>query len=834
MATIENFLLRFKVDGQTSIDKASSAIKNLSDQVASFGANTGPLNNALTGILGRLGPIGLAAGAAGGAFAALGLQAVNLAANISDISGATGIAEGTLLNFRTSVIEAGGKADDFGQIAAKLNQNVQEAASGNEKLQDAFRKLGVFVTDAGGKVRSTEAILRDITQQFQAGNLSGEKYAAAVDLLGKNITKLDLQKLNAIADPVKDAEIKKLDEYAEAIDRIRDGLERKLISFFGQVALDIENAYEKADKIEKKFEEMGRKTYLGPGLRGFLNSILGRESTEPLISREMTPDELAERDRARNEADMAGRMSAYRPRPNERESGGFGQMSEAKQKALADSALRAEKSRLEIRKLSELQNADEIKRIQINAEYERLQAISEFKAKEKELGISFAQEQAAKIAEIQARADAQTTSVRQKQQDQLKSIRDITKEYRTQLELRDGAINIQTMLIGKSEEERQIIEAQAEIQQQYRQIFLQLENRRLSLGKDEQYLNNEIIEQQKQLLIIRDENVKLILDSIRQQQTANLIEKDRLQTEQNIIKAVEDQINLQQQLGNILQNINEIKVGRNFEASLKGLSPLRQQIAKINEEARKATLEAGRSFSTAFDNEDGLTPERAEELAKGLSEIANGFKSLANEQLKSLGVSENYLNGFKDFSNENLRTVMAFQEEFKLGIKDAFESYAENALDAGQQARDGFRTFTDGMEDAFVRFVQTGKLSFKDMAQSILADLARIAVKRAIVFAATRMFGIPMLAEGGPASANQPYIVGEKGPELFVPKSSGTVIPNDALTSGGRGVGFGPTVVNYNIEAVDAASFRQLVARDPSFIYAVTEQGRRSQPTRSR
>jgi hypothetical protein len=33
-------------------------------------------------------------------------------------------------------------------------------------------------------------------------------------------------------------------------------------------------------------------------------------------------------------------------------------------------------------------------------------------------------------------------------------------------------------------------------------------------------------------------------------------------------------------------------------------------------------------------------------------------------------------------------------------------------------------------------------------------------------------------AEGGPVEANKGYIVGEKGPEYFVPKTSGTIIPN--------------------------------------------------------
>lgn len=47
-------------------------------------------------------------------------------------------------------------------------------------------------------------------------------------------------------------------------------------------------------------------------------------------------------------------------------------------------------------------------------------------------------------------------------------------------------------------------------------------------------------------------------------------------------------------------------------------------------------------------------------------------------------------------------------------------------------------------------------------------------------------FNLAGLAHGGPARAGEPYIVGEEGPELFVPRSSGTVIPNDALTTGGR------------------------------------------------
>jgi hypothetical protein len=47
---------------------------------------------------------------------------------------------------------------------------------------------------------------------------------------------------------------------------------------------------------------------------------------------------------------------------------------------------------------------------------------------------------------------------------------------------------------------------------------------------------------------------------------------------------------------------------------------------------------------------------------------------------------------------------------------------------------------------------------------------------------------IPMLATGGLANANQPYIVGERGAELFVPSSNGRVIPNNKLGGGGGNI----------------------------------------------
>ena len=60
-------------------------------------------------------------------------------------------------------------------------------------------------------------------------------------------------------------------------------------------------------------------------------------------------------------------------------------------------------------------------------------------------------------------------------------------------------------------------------------------------------------------------------------------------------------------------------------------------------------------------------------------------------------------------------------------------------------------------------------------------------------------------AIGGPVMGKQPYIVGERGPELMVPQGAGKVIPNNQLTT------TEPTVINLNIQAVDARGVDQLI-----------------------
>ena len=71
----------------------------------------------------------------------------------------------------------------------------------------------------------------------------------------------------------------------------------------------------------------------------------------------------------------------------------------------------------------------------------------------------------------------------------------------------------------------------------------------------------------------------------------------------------------------------------------------------------------------------------------------------------------------------------------------------------------------------------------------------RLGVDVPVRFKGQGSVGFEKRAAGGPVNAGQPYLVGEKGPEIVVPGRSGTVIPNNRIGGSGGGVG-SPTVVN--------------------------------------
>ncbi len=123
----------------------------------------------------------------------------------------------------------------------------------------------------------------------------------------------------------------------------------------------------------------------------------------------------------------------------------------------------------------------------------------------------------------------------------------------------------------------------------------------------------------------------------------------------------------------------------------------------------------------------------------------------------------------------------------------AMRAELQGALGAGAE-RAG-----DAIERGLLRAVRTGKLGFEDLKRTALAALAEIAalqVRQGLSAAfggsgtgatlagvAASLLGLPGRAGGGPVSPGRGYLVGERGPELFVPTASGRVEATPAQAS---------------------------------------------------
>jgi hypothetical protein len=104
--------------------------------------------------------------------------------------------------------------------------------------------------------------------------------------------------------------------------------------------------------------------------------------------------------------------------------------------------------------------------------------------------------------------------------------------------------------------------------------------------------------------------------------------------------------------------------------------------------------------------------------------------------------------------------------------------------------------------------------SYLAAGTSLAFGMAQVSQIRSQKFTARR--------QGGMVSENKPYMVGEGGPETFIPNSSGYISP---------GVGGKNVNVNFTINAVDTAGFQQLLANERGMIVgminsAVNQQGK--------
>lgn len=199
---------------------------------------------------------------------------------------------------------------------------------------------------------------------------------------------------------------------------------------------------------------------------------------------------------------------------------------------------------------------------------------------------------------------------------------------------------------------------------------------------------------------------------------------------------------------------------------------------------------------------------------KFFERVAAILKDLPSKQRESAQALTTYFdNRFFDglMSEEDWQAAVDRVNGITRAAKDDTTKLSDAARDLGL-------TFQSAFEDAIV-----GGEKFSKVLQSLGQDILRLLVRKTItepiiggllgdgktgglLTPLLETIGIGKRAAGGPVAGGMPYLVGERGPELIVPRSAGTVIPNHAL----RG---SPTVV-HNHYHIDSRTDRSVIVAD--------------------
>jgi lambda family phage tail tape measure protein len=210
-------------------------------------------------------------------------------------------------------------------------------------------------------------------------------------------------------------------------------------------------------------------------------------------------------------------------------------------------------------------------------------------------------------------------------------------------------------------------------------------------------------------------------------------------------------------------------------------------------------------------------------------------------------------------TENTIRNIQAQQYSFSFGWEKSFNQFKDDAMNYSKAGESAFSMFTNSIGSAIDQFASNGTLSFKKFTLSILQDISTMLVKFYAMQAAMAAVGfitgaisgmgktgaakgigkgwdvggfagMPMLAAGG--SINGPAIVGENGPELFIPKSSGTIVPNNRMSQSMQSqpsVTYNGPYIQY-MSAIDTQSATQFLSKNKTAVWSANQSANRSVP----
>jgi hypothetical protein len=216
-------------------------------------------------------------------------------------------------------------------------------------------------------------------------------------------------------------------------------------------------------------------------------------------------------------------------------------------------------------------------------------------------------------------------------------------------------------------------------------------------------------------------------------------------------------------------------------------------------------------------NQESLTTsirqsgEYVESLNK-IAEATNSVSEATNNTTSSIEgltfAQQKVVQGFEDqkaSSREAHKVEKEGVKSRKEGLAETGEALKKFAAEGAKRSKKMFR-LQQGVQiaEAIMNTYAGATKALATLPPPFSFAVAGLTVATGLAQVANIRSQQPPAQFGGARQAGSPFLVGERGPELFTPATAGTVTPNHQLPSGGN-------VVNFNITTVDAQSFGALL-----------------------
>jgi lambda family phage tail tape measure protein len=717
--------------------------------------------NLVKGALGAL-----AAGVSIGAIVNMAKEAMDAADNLRDMSQKTGIAVETLNGLGFAAGQAGGSLESVAEAAGKVNKSVVEAAGGNKDTSEAFNVLGISVRDATGRLKTADVVMAEVADRFKKYADGPEKSAIALRIFGKAGADM-IPLLNDGGDAMREnTEYAKkysgmTTELSNGSDNFNDSMgkltvqQKNFANVMTTAALPVVQTV--VDELLKAAENSDKFSSSAGGLRRTLSDV-AIAGAEVVFTFSSVWREFAVWHK------QAGALGVS-----------FTDMAKGPATiaaALAKAAVDGTMSFSNFSAISDAYNKDSERARKEHDEFlERLAKSGEGTAPEESGGEDDKPKPTAPT--LRAKGDDPTKAL---MDGRLKAIEAAYAAERDTASYHDKfmqALRGQDIVdLGTYEAYKlaAIDNGAANARRAYDAELAVLVKARASAAKqtDRADIDNKIRD-------VSAAKEKALRDA---QEARTLAVLDQSGAQSRLNKDLGDW-SLQQS-----QAMGQFQ----FEIDLYGKSTL---------EANKLTA-ARRIY---------LDVEERIRQAQENSSTPINRAAFDAERDKAIAAS----NALYDQAD-------AKQSDPWFNMTESVRRYGEDASNTGAQIGNAMRNSFQTAEDAFVQFTTTGKLNFKSMASSIIADFARIEARKGMssllsmgMSALGSYFGAPAAsagnytftptnldtslpfldsiagarATGGSVLGNSAYLVGERGPEIFRPTGAGSITPNNQIGGGG-------------------------------------------------